>query len=142
MESHGQFQDHGDDDQILPGAGGLRTLLLSQVQQGLAIKMGVEYWRASAAHLQRGHCTGSSMMSGRFVPWSSLEYSGRWKLLHYMAKRVTLGPVIVTAFQNKEDELEIWVVNDQHQAQNMSSCHPADMGFCGKDPKKKRSTPG
>ncbi|NLY51645.1 MAG: glycoside hydrolase family 2 protein [Firmicutes bacterium] len=92
-------------------------IFLSQVQQGLAIKMGVEYWR----HLQPT-CMGTLYWQLNDVwpvcSWSSLEYSGRWKLLHYMAKRF-YGPVIVTAFQNKEDELEIWVVNDQHQAQTV-----------------------
>ena len=78
-------------------------IFLSQVQQGLAMKTGVEYWR----HLQP-ICMGTLYWQLNDVwpvcSWSSLEYSGRWKLLHYLAKRF-YAPVIVTAFQNKEDEL-------------------------------------
>ncbi|HHV94085.1 MAG TPA: glycoside hydrolase family 2 protein [Firmicutes bacterium] len=93
-------------------------IFLSQVQQGLAMKTGVEYWR----HLQP-ICMGTLYWQLNDVwpvcSWSSLEYSGRWKLLHYLAKRF-YAPVIVTAFQNKEDELEIWVVNDQHREQTVT----------------------
>ncbi|NLA57774.1 MAG: glycoside hydrolase family 2 protein [Firmicutes bacterium] len=92
-------------------------IFLSQVQQALAIKMGVEYWR----HLQP-ICMGTLYWQLNDVwpvcSWSSLEYSGRWKLLHYVARRF-YAPMIVTAFQNKENELVIWVVNDKQQAQTV-----------------------
>ncbi|NMB47182.1 MAG: glycoside hydrolase family 2 protein [Firmicutes bacterium] len=93
-------------------------VFLSQVQQGLAIKSGVEFWR----HLQPT-CMGTLYWQLNDVwpvcSWSSLEYSGKWKCLHYMAKRF-YAPVMVTAFQNQEDELEIWVVNDRHQAEEVA----------------------
>ena len=47
--------------------------------------------------------------------WSSLEYGGKWKLLHYQMKR-SYGPVLVSIYQNREDEVEVWVVSDRHQA--------------------------
>lgn len=85
-------------------------LYLSQVQQALAIKSAVEYWR----HLQPT-CMGALYWQLNDVwpvcSWSSLEYSGKWKLLHYAARRF-YQPVIVTAFQ-RNDELEVWVVNDR-----------------------------
>lgn len=85
-------------------------VFLSQVQQGLAIKSGVEFWR----HLQP-ICMGTLYWQLNDVwpvcSWSSLEYTGKWKALHYMAKRF-YAPVMVTAFQNQDDELEVWVVND------------------------------
>lgn len=87
---------------------------LSQVQQGLAIKTAVEHWR----HL-RPICMGTLYWQLNDLwpvcSWSSLEYGGKWKLLHYMAKRF-YAPTIVSAFQTEQDELEIWVTNDQLRA--------------------------
>ena len=42
--------------------------------------------------------------------WSSLEYSGKWKLLHYAAKRF-YAPLLVAGFL-VGDEVQIWAVND------------------------------
>lgn len=87
---------------------------LSQVQQALAIKSGVEYWR----HLQP-ICMGTLYWqlndNWPVCSWSSLEYSGKWKCLHYVAKRF-YAPVIVTAFQTRDKEVEVWVVNDRHES--------------------------
>ncbi len=87
---------------------------LSQVQQGLAIKTAVEHWR----HL-RPICMGTLYWQLNDLwpvcSWSSLEYGGKWKLLHYMAKRF-YAPTIVSAFQTERGELEIWATNDQMQA--------------------------
>ena len=84
---------------------------LSQVQQGLAIKTAVEHWR----HL-RPICMGTLYWQLNDLwpvcSWSSLEYGGKWKLLHYMAKRF-YAPTIVSAFQTREDALEVWVTNDR-----------------------------
>lgn len=84
---------------------------LSQVQQGLAIKTAVEHWR----HL-RPICMGTLYWQLNDLwpvcSWSSLEYGGKWKLLHYMAKRF-YAPTIVSAFQTREDTLEVWVTNDR-----------------------------
>jgi beta-mannosidase len=83
---------------------------LSQVQQGLAIKTAVEHWR----HL-RPVCMGALYWQLNDLwpvcSWSSLEYGGKWKLLHYMARRF-YAPIIASAFQNG-DELELWLTNDR-----------------------------
>ncbi len=66
---------------------GLHSMLyVSQVQQALAIKTAVEYWRSL-----RPICMGAIYWQLNDVwpiaSWSSIEYSGRWKLLHYEAKK-------------------------------------------------------
>jgi beta-mannosidase len=70
-------------------------LLLSQFQQAMAIKMGVEGWRA-----QRPRCMGTLYWqlndNWPVASWSSIEYGGRWKPLHYAAKRF-YAPVAVVA---------------------------------------------
>jgi beta-mannosidase len=70
-------------------------LLLSQFQQGMAIKMGVEGWRA-----QRPRCMGTLFWqlndNWPVASWSSIEYGGKWKPLQYLAKRF-FAPVAVVA---------------------------------------------
>jgi beta-mannosidase len=68
---------------------------LSQVQQGVAIKTAVDYWRSL-----KPHCMGALYWQLNDVwpcaSWSSLDYGGGWKLLHHMAKRF-FAPVNVVA---------------------------------------------
>ena len=70
-------------------------LLMSQFQQGMAIKMAVEGWRA-----QRPRCMGTLFWqlndNWPVASWSSIEYGGKWKPLQYMAKRF-FAPVAVVA---------------------------------------------
>jgi beta-mannosidase len=72
------------------------TLWLSQVQQALAIKTAVEYWRSL-----RDRCMGVLYWQLNDVwpgsSWSSLEYDGSWKILHHEAKRF-YDPLIVSLF--------------------------------------------
>jgi beta-mannosidase len=42
--------------------------------------------------------------------WSSIEYDGTWKLLHYAAKRF-FAPVLLSA-RLKDDRVEVWLTND------------------------------
>lgn len=43
--------------------------------------------------------------------WSSLEYGGKWKLLHYAARRF-FAPVVISAYQREDGFVEVWTVND------------------------------
>ncbi|MBU1174691.1 MAG: glycoside hydrolase family 2 protein [Alphaproteobacteria bacterium] len=70
-------------------------VFLSQVQQGLAIKTAIEYWRST-----KPRCMGTLFWQINDCwpvhSWSSLDYGGQWKLLHHMARRFFL-PVTVVA---------------------------------------------
>ena len=78
-----------------------RTLFLSQCQQAMAIRTAVDYWRSL-----KPHCMGTLYWqlndTWPVASWSSLEYGGGWKLLHYAARdfysevRVVMGPVAVS----------------------------------------------
>lgn len=61
-------------------------LYASQVLQGMAIKYGVNHWRRN-----RGRCMGTlywQINDDWPAPsWSSIDYFGRWKALHYMAQK-------------------------------------------------------
>ena len=82
---------------------------LSQVQQALAIKTAVEYWRTL-----RPLCMGTLYWqlndNWPVCSWSSVEYDGTWKLLHYAARRF-FAPVLLCAWQ-KGGQVEVRLVND------------------------------
>ncbi|MCE2596486.1 glycoside hydrolase family 2 protein [Motilimonas cestriensis] len=84
-------------------------LYLSQVQQALAIKTASEYWRST-----KPICMGILYWQLNDVwpvaSWSSIEYSGQWKQLHYHAKRF-FAPNLVT-FVPKDERLNVMLVSD------------------------------
>ena len=70
-------------------------LYTSQLLQAEAIKYGVEHWRRN-----RGRCMGAIYWQLNdcwpVASWASVDYFGRWKALHYFAKRF-FSPIILTA---------------------------------------------
>ena len=66
----------------------------SQLLQADAIKYGVEHWRRN-----RGRCMGAIYWQLNDIwpvaSWSSIDYYGRWKALHYYAKRF-FAPVLLS----------------------------------------------
>lgn len=92
-------------------------LYLSQVQQAVAIKTAVEHWRRL-----RPVCMGTLYWQLNDLwpvcSWSSIEYGGNWKLLHYAARRF-YAPVAASVYQHSGDggdRVEAWVVNDRQAA--------------------------
>jgi beta-mannosidase len=84
-------------------------IYLSQVQQALAIKTAVSYWRSL-----RPHCSGTLYWQLNDVwpdaSWSSIEYSGKWKLLHY-AMKDAFAPVSIVLYE-KDGAYKAFVLND------------------------------
>ena len=83
---------------------------LSQVQQALAIRTAVEFWRTL-----RPLCMGTLYWqlndNWPVASWASIDYYGNWKLLHYAAKRF-YAPLLVTARAGVDGEVEFYAVND------------------------------
>jgi beta-mannosidase len=73
---------------------------VSQVFQAETIKIAVEHFRSN-----RGRCMGSTYWQVNddypVISWSSIDYYGRWKALHYVAKRF-YSPVMLAS---REDGL-------------------------------------
>ncbi len=71
-------------------------LYLSQVQQAMAIRTAVEFWRSTMPR-----CMGTLYWQLNDVwpaiSWSSLNYDGSWKLLHYEARRF-YAPILLALF--------------------------------------------
>ena len=75
--------------------GDFETLLYaSQLLQAEAIRYGVEHWRR-----YRGRCMGAIYWQLNdcwpVASWSSIDYFGRWKALHYASKRF-FAPVLLS----------------------------------------------
>ncbi|MFC1452997.1 glycoside hydrolase family 2 protein [Verrucomicrobiota bacterium] len=88
------------------------TLWLSQILQGMAIKYAVEHWRRS---MPRGMGTLYWQLNDTWpvTSWSSIDYYGRWKALHYMARRF-FAPVLVSGVENPEKGVvDVHVTNDR-----------------------------
>ena len=83
-------------------------LLLSQFQQAMAIQTAVDAWRS-----EQPRCMGVLFWqlndNWPVASWSSIEYGGKWKPLHYLARRfyepvhVTLAPDETVKVVNNTD---------------------------------------
>lgn len=75
-------------------------LYASQLMQAEAIRYGVEHWRRN-----RGRCMGAIIWQLNDIwpvaSWASIDYYGRWKALHYAAKRF-FAPVMISAEEEGE----------------------------------------
>lgn len=90
-------------------------LYASQLMQAEAIRYGVEHWRRN-----RGRCMGAIIWQLNDIwpvaSWASIDYYGRWKALHYAAKRF-FAPVMISA----EEEGEL------NQNPKINEYHPAPL---------------
>lgn len=90
---------------------------LSQVQQGVAIKTAIDYWRSL-----KPRCMGALIWqlndTWPVASWSSLDYGGGWKVLHYMAERF-FAPVHVAAIPDSET-LQLTAINDTAEPVEMT----------------------
>jgi beta-mannosidase len=82
---------------------------LSMVLQAEGIRYGVEHWRrhpkrvAGTLYWQLNDCW-------PVASWSSLDYFGRWKALHYAARRF-YAPLLLS-IEDKPAEQDVYVTND------------------------------
>ncbi|MGR6430535.1 glycosyl hydrolase 2 galactose-binding domain-containing protein [Rhizobium sp. PAMB 3174] len=91
---------------------------LSQVQQALAIRTAVDFWRSL-----KPHCMGTLYWqlndTWPVASWSSLDYGGSWKALHYFARRF-FQPLNVAAIPSEDGaEIVLSAVNDTGDALTM-----------------------
>ena len=84
-------------------------IYVSQPLQAEAIKYGVEHWRRN-----RGRCMGAIYWQLNdcwpVASWSSIDYYGRWKALHYFAKKF-FAPVLLSV-NDRDTQVELHVTNE------------------------------
>ena len=91
----------------------LDTLIYaSQLLQAEAVKYGVEHWRRN-----RGRCMGTIYWQINdcwpVASWSSIDYFGRWKALHYFARRF-FAPVMISCCEEGEMTQRPSCVSEYH----------------------------
>ncbi|MBE0697291.1 MAG: glycoside hydrolase family 2 protein, partial [Anaerolineaceae bacterium] len=89
---------------------------LSQIFQAETIRCGVEHWRrhpentSGALYWQLNDCW-------PVISWASIDYYGRWKALHYAARRF-FAPLLLSVVEegNKgQHKAAVWVTNDRRE---------------------------
>ncbi|MGB5434629.1 MAG: glycoside hydrolase family 2 protein [Maribacter sp.] len=87
-------------------------LYVSQLLQAHGIKIGIEAHRRN-----RDRCMGSLYWQINdcwpVASWSSIDYYGKWKALHYEAKK-SFENFLIT-FEDKADSLKVYIVSDSLQ---------------------------
>lgn len=90
-------------------------LWLSQILQGIGMKYAVEHWRRSQP---RGMGTLYWQINDCWPgpTWSSIDYFGNWKALHYMAREF-FAPVLVSAIEDSDQgTAEVHITSDLQTA--------------------------
>lgn len=100
------------------------------VLQGMGVRHSIEAHRR-----QRPYCMGSLYWqlndSWPVVSWSSIDYYGNWKALHYQAKRA-FAPLFINAL-NQGDSLHIYLMSDELEDLNHLKLDMRLMNFQGKE---------
>jgi beta-mannosidase len=90
-------------------AGYEEAIYLTQAHQALAIQTACEHWRRL-----RPHTMGALIWQLNDIwpvaSWASLEYDGRWRMLHY-AERRFFAPLLVSALEDAA-HVEVWATSD------------------------------
>lgn len=86
------------------------TIYLSQIVQAEVIKDASEHWRRN-----KGRCNGSLYWQFNdcwpCISWSGMDYYGRYKALHYSAKRF-FSPVCASLVTRDKNKVDFFVIND------------------------------
>lgn len=92
-----------------------KLMYVSQVLQAEGIRYGVEHWRRNK-HRTSGILYWQLNDCWPVASWSSIDYFGRWKALHYAAKKF-YAPVLMSLYDH-DDVVEIFLTSDlQHEWQ-------------------------
>lgn len=94
-------------------------IYLSQVNQAVSVKIQTEFYRQAKSDLNE---LGEGMTMGALYwqlndvwqapSWSSIDFNGRWKMLHYYSLDF-FAPVIVTSHLSEARDLSLFVVSDK-----------------------------
>jgi beta-mannosidase len=90
------------------------SVYLSQLSQGDALCTGIKHWRRN-----RGRCMGAVYWqlndNWPVASWSSIDYYGRWKALHYMAKRSFEN--LLLSCEGEGGSISLWLSNEDREEQ-------------------------
>lgn len=96
----------------------------SQLLQADAIRYGVEHWRR-----HRGRCMGAIVWQLNDIwpvaSWSSIDYYGRWKALHYYEKRF-FAPVMISCEEEGEMTQRPHCIEEPHDIEKTAKLNIAN----------------
>ena len=86
-------------------------LYATQILQGIAIKSGVDHWRRN-----RGRCMGTLYWqindNWPVASWAGIDYYGRWKALHYMARKFYAQIAGSLRVNEEKQVVELYLTNE------------------------------
>ncbi|XP_066239994.1 beta-mannosidase [Saccopteryx leptura] len=128
---HRQHHENGNDEMLqqaglhfkLPQSTDLirafkDTIYLTQVMQAQCVKIETEFYRRSRSEIVggEGHTMGALYWQLNDIwqapSWASLEYRGKWKMLHYFARHF-FAPLLPVGFEN-QGMFFVYGVSDLH----------------------------
>jgi beta-mannosidase len=96
----------------------------SQLLQADAIRYGVEHWRRN-----RGRCMGAIVWQLNDIwpvaSWSSIDYFGRWKALHYAEKRF-FAPILISCEEIGEMTKRPHCIEEPHEIEKSARLNVAN----------------
>jgi len=91
-----------------------KFIYASQILQAEGMRIGLEAHRRS-----QPYCMGTLYWQLNdcwpVASWSSIDYFGNWKALHYVAKDV-FSQIALSVTKNKESNYSFWIMSDQKQS--------------------------
>jgi len=118
-----------------------KQVVISQITQAEAMEYGVEHWRRNRNDF---HCMGALYWQLNdcwpVASWSSIDYYGRWKALHYYAKRF-YNPLFVSG-EEDDKGIRIFITNDTPADQELVlkwQLYKTDGTFIGEGERKTTS---
>nr|XP_012626414.1 beta-mannosidase [Microcebus murinus] len=100
------------------------TIYLTQVTQAQCVKTETEFYLRSRSEIveQQGHTMGALYWQLNDIwqapSWASLEYGGKWKMLHYFARHF-FAPLLPVGFED-QSVFYVYVVSDLHSSQTVA----------------------
>ncbi len=86
---------------------------LTQCVQALCVKAQTEHYRRLRS--TKANCMGALYWQCNDIwqapTWSSIEYNGSWKVLHYFVKEF-FSPLLISSFENEKGEYQLVICND------------------------------
>ncbi|KAM6439989.1 beta-mannosidase isoform 1-T1 [Liasis olivaceus] len=101
-----------------------QTIYLTQIMQAQCVKTETEFYRRSQSEIVNGEGRTMGALFWQLndiwqgPSWASLEYGGKWKMLHYFAKHF-FAPLLPVAHE-KEDVFYVYGVSDFHSDYNLA----------------------
>ncbi|KAK7140027.1 hypothetical protein R3I94_012593 [Phoxinus phoxinus] len=98
------------------------TIYITQVMQAQCVKIQTEFYRRSRSDIVggKGHTMGTLYWQLNDIwqgpSWSSVEFGGKWKMLHYWATDF-YSPILSMGVEDKGDLL-MYAVSDSHSEQH------------------------